>query len=202
MENRTYSAGMVSCLFWFQETRKTAEMMRGGLTLPEIRAKAVEENIYQVRSPERATRIAGVSFKRLATLDTPLQSLFLTADIKTAKLILLLSIMKTDLLFYEFMHTTLKQTVILGQRALPDSAVTLFFDRKISESPEVAAFSENAIRKLKQIYIKVLVEADILTSSKDRVIQTPMIDYRLHDAVAAAGMLPYLAVLTGEEYDD
>lgn len=43
-----YSASMVSCLFWLQETRKTAELMHDGLTLQEIREKAVSDNIVSV----------------------------------------------------------------------------------------------------------------------------------------------------------
>lgn len=197
-----YSASMVSCLFWLQETRKTAELMLDGFTLQEIREKAVAENIYQVHSPDRATRIAGVSYKRLAALDESLRSQFLSADISTAKLILLIAIMKTDLLFYEFMHTTFKQSVVLGEKTLTDNAINVFFDRKIAESSAVASFSETAIRKLKQIYVKVLAEAGVLSSAKERLIQLPMIDYRLHAAMIEAKMLPYLATLTGEDADE
>lgn len=197
-----YSASMVSCLFWLQETRKTAELMLDGFTLQEIREKAVTENIYMVHSPDRATRIAGVSYKRLAALDESLRSQFLSADIKTAKLILLIAIMKTDLLFYDFMHTTFKQSVVLGEKTLTDNAINVFFDRKIAESSAVASFSETAIRKLKQIYVKVLAEAGVLSSAKERLIQLPMIDYRLHAAMIEAKMLPYLATLTGEDADE
>ncbi len=197
-----YSASAVSCLFWLQETRKTAELMHEDLTLQEIRGKAVKDNLYQVKSPGRANRIAGVTYRRLAALDEPLRSQFVSADIRTAKLILLLAIMKTDLLFYEFMHTVFKQTIVLGQKALTDSAINVFFDEKIAESPGVAAFSEASIRKLKQIYVKMLAEAGVLTSAKERRIQLPMIDYRLHAAVVEARMYPYLATLTGEDADE
>lgn len=54
-----YSASMVSCLFWLQESRKTAQLMIKGLSISEIRTVAVDENIYQVRTAERAIRIAG-----------------------------------------------------------------------------------------------------------------------------------------------
>ena len=199
MPNVKYSASMVSCLFWLQETRKTAELIQKGLSLSEIRVKAVEDNIYQVRAADRAIRIAGISFKRMTALPMQLQSQFIDADIKTAKLILLLAIMKTDLLFYEFMHTVFKQAVILGEKSLADNATTIFFDRKLSESNEVAAFSESVIKKLKQAYIKVLVEADILSSAKDKLIRIPMVDYRLKAAMRQEGMLPYLFALTGED---
>lgn len=194
-----YSASMVSCLFWLQESRKTAELMQHGMTLAEIRRQAVGDNIYQVRASDRATRIAGVTCRRMEALSEHLRTQFISSDIKTAKLILLLAIMKTDLLFYEFMHSTFKQSIILGEKRLPDSATTIFFDRKIAENTEVAAFSENAVKKLKQTYIKLLVEADMLSSAKEKTIQPPLVDYRLNNAVREAGMLPYLSTLTGED---
>lgn len=197
MSKGKYSASMVSCLFWLQETWKTAELMEQGVTLADIRTQAIAENIYQVRATDRARRIAGVCHKRLSALSDELRSLFITTDIKTAKLILLLAIMKTDLLFFEFMHTSVKQAIVLGEKSIAESATTMFFNRKIEESPEVTAFSESAIAKLKQTYIKYLVEADILSSVAERTIQPIMIDYRLQDAVARANMMPYLVTLTG-----
>lgn len=197
MRQTNYSASMVSCLFWLQETRKTAQLMEQGLTLAEIRTIAINDNLYQVRAQDRARRIAGVSHKRLCALSQELRSMFICADIKTAKLILLLAVMKTDLLFYEFIHTAVKQAIVLGEKSIAQHATTMFFNRKLEESPEVAAFSESAIAKLKQTYIKYLVEADVLSSASERTIQPILIDYRLQNAVEKANMMPYLATLTG-----
>lgn len=109
--------------------------------------------------------------------------------------------MQTDLLFYEFMHTVFRQSIVLGESVLPERAVNVFFDAKIAESAEVAGWTEQAIKKLKQVYIKNLVESGLLSSAKDRKIIAPMIDYRLQNLLRAAGRLPYLSALTGEDYD-
>lgn len=196
-----YSASMVSCLFWLQESRKTAQLMSKGLSISEIRTVAVDENIYQVRTAERAIRIAGATYKRLHALPDELLQHFISADLATARLILLISIMRTDLLFYEFMHTVFRQSIVLGESVLSERAVNVFFDTKIAESSEVAGWTEQAIKKLKQIYIKNLVESGLLSSAKDRKIIAPMIDYRLQNLLRAAGLLPYLSALTGEDYD-
>lgn len=196
-----YSASMVSCLFWLQESRKTAQLMSKGLSISEIRTVAVDENIYQVRTAERAIRIAGATYKRLHALPGELLQHFISADLATARLILLISIMRTDLLFYEFMHTVFRQSIVLGESVLSERAVNIFFDTKIAESSEVAGWTEQAIKKLKQVYIKNLVESGLLSSAKDRKIIAPMIDYRLQKLLRAAGLLPYLSALTGEDYD-
>ena len=105
------------------------------------------------------------------------------------------------MLFYEFMHTVFRQSIVLGESVLSERAVNVFFDTKIAESSEVAGWTEQAIKKLKQIYIKNLVESGLLSSAKDRKIIAPMIDYRLQNLLRAAGLLPYLSALTGEDYD-
>ncbi|MEG1683622.1 MAG: DUF1819 family protein, partial [Oscillospiraceae bacterium] len=66
---------------------------------------------------------------------------------------------------------------------------------------EVAGWTEQAIKKLKQVYIKNLVESGLLSSAKERKIVAPLIDYRLQETLKAAGLLSYLSALTGEDYD-
>lgn len=196
-----YSASMVSCLFWLQESRKTAQLMSRGLSIFEIRRVATDENIYQVRTAERSIRIAGATHKRLYALPNELLQHFVLADLATARLILLIAIMQTDLLFYEFMHTVFRQSIVLGERVFPDRAVNVFFDSKIAESSEVAGWTEQAIKKLKQVYIKNLVESGLLSSAKERKIIAPLIGYRLQNLLRAAGLLPYLSALTGDDYN-
>lgn len=196
-----YSASMVSCLFWLQESRKTAQLMSQGLSVSQIRSVAVKENIYQVRTAERAIRIAGATYKRLHALPKDLLQYFISADLTAARLILLIAIMQTDLLFYEFMHTVFRQAVVLGESILPERAVHVFFDAKGAESTEVASWTEQAIKKLKQVYIKTLVESGLLSCAKERKMIAPMIDYRLQNLLRVGGLLPYLSALTGEDYD-
>lgn len=50
----------------------------------------------------------------------------------------------------------------------------LFFDNKIRQSETVAAWSGSAIKKLKQIYVKLLIEAGLLNSAADKKIMVPM----------------------------
>ena len=45
-----YSAGMVSQVFAFVETKKTAELMVTGMSKDEIKDKVIGENLYQLRN--------------------------------------------------------------------------------------------------------------------------------------------------------
>ena len=195
-----YSAGMVSCLFWVSETRKTAELLVKGISNNEIKELAVKENIYQVRAEDRAKRIANLSIKRLEVLSKDLIEQVAIADIATCKLLVLICTMKTDLLFYEFVHSVYRQAIILGEGKVTDAAINIFFDNKINQSETVARFSESVIKKLKRTYNKILNEAGVLDSpTGERKIIVPLVDYRIHKMISDAGLEIYLNALMGDE---
>ena len=113
-----YSAGMVTHLFWLNEMRNTVPYYREEKPLAEIRSIAVEKNLYQVRAEDRTKRIAGIIFRRLAVLSPELREELITADSAASKIIVLVSIMKTDLLFAEFMQQVFRKAVQLGEKEL------------------------------------------------------------------------------------
>lgn len=49
VETMNYSAGMVSQVFAFVETKQTAELMAAGMSKDEIKDKVIGENLYQLR---------------------------------------------------------------------------------------------------------------------------------------------------------
>jgi hypothetical protein len=194
-----YSAGMVSCLFWFNETRKTAELLMAGKSRDEIKELALKENIYQARSEDRKRRIFGVAMKRLDSLPRDVIAAIAEWDAGAAKLLVLISIMKTDLMFFEFMYEVFRQAVMLGEKELSSRAIDAFFDEKRAQSQEVAGWSQVAIEKLKQTYAKILAEAGLLSISKNKKkIITPPIDHRLRELADKNGLKPYLDVITGD----
>ena len=119
-----YSAGMVSRLFWLSETRKTAEYLTNGRDSNEIKELAVKENIFQVRAGDRALYIQSMTLKRLVSLPNILIEQIAKGDIGTVKLLVLISIMKTDLLFFEFVHEVHRQAIILGENKISDRGIT------------------------------------------------------------------------------
>ncbi len=197
----TYSASMVSCLFWLNEAINTIPYYLDKTSIADMRKIAVEQNLYQVRAEDRCKRIAGVVYKRLNTLTPELIAELRDSDINTAKIIHLISIMKTDLLFFEFMNLVFKKSLQLGKKDLGDSDIKNFFDEKIAQSEEVAHFSESAIYKLKQTYVKFLIETGIVENAQSKKILVPYIDYRLQDLLKQSGYGIYLSTITGIDYE-
>lgn len=196
-----YSAGMVSCLFWFNETINTIPYYLNDINVAEMRKIAVEQNLYQVRAVDRCRRIAGVVYKRLNTLSPELITELRESDINTARVIHLISIMKSDLLFFEFMNFVFKKALQLGKKHLEESDIKNFFDEKISQSEEVSQFSETAIYKLKQTYVKFLIEAGLVENAQSKKILTPYVDYRIQDLLKKNDCGIYLSTITGIDYE-
>ena len=193
-----YSAG-TSRLFWLSETQKTAELLLNGVSKTDIKELAIKENIYQIRAEDRIRRIASVTLKRLESLPEVLVKQIVSSDIATTKLLVLISIMKTDRLFFEFAHEVHRQAIILGENVITDRAVNAFFDSKITQSEAVAKWTESAIKKLKQTYIKIFHEAGVLSSVKgERKIITPVVDYKTRQVLIEHHLVVYLNALTGE----
>ena len=194
-----YSAGMVSSLFWLSETRKTAQLLKDGNDVNAIRVLAQTENIYQVKNEIRARKMANVIIKRLHSLPVDCLELIVTADIATVKLIILISIMKTDRLFFEFIHQVYRLAILLGEKIITDRAINGFFDEKKQQNETVAAWTEITTKKLKQQYIKNLREAGVIQNeAEQRKIIIPLVDYNLRKLLEDHGFTPYLNAVTGE----
>lgn len=63
-----YSAGMVSQIFAFVETKQTAELMAAGMSKDEIKDKVIGENLYQLRNEIRLRRTFNYVYNRLSSL--------------------------------------------------------------------------------------------------------------------------------------
>ena len=129
-----YSAGMMSVPFLFLETRKTAQQQIAGKSFEQIKQMVLEDNLYQMKSLYRAERYFNVIRRRLESLPTSLVEALSNGDLAQAKQILIIAIMRTDLLFAEFLYEVYRTEFILGSPELEDMKINLFFDEKARQS--------------------------------------------------------------------
>lgn len=121
-----YSAGIVSSSFWLIETKTTAKYILDGLSRKEIIDLSLNENIYQVSSERRARRMINTLYKRLRDFPKEILQYFINADVNSSKLLVLISILKNDRLFFEFMYEVFRQHIILGNYTLKKSILYYF----------------------------------------------------------------------------
>lgn len=70
--------------------------MLDGLNRKEIVELAISDNIYQVESEYRSKTIANSIYTRLISLPEDILEAIVNSDITTSKILVLISIMKTD----------------------------------------------------------------------------------------------------------
>ena len=129
-----YSAGIMSHSFWYLETKNTAEYLAEDISKKELMELSLTENIYQVDSERRARELTNVCYRRLNGFSNDLLIYLSTCDQNSGKLLVLISILRNDKLFFEFMHEVFREHIILGNYIIKDSDLDIFFMNKSNQS--------------------------------------------------------------------
>lgn len=198
MDNRTYSAGLISQSFWFLEFKKAVKLRQEGMAHSEIRKKCIEENLFGAATQNRTTRMAGYIVNRLKAMDDTLIEIFMSSDLATQKLVNLITILRTDRLFFEFAYEVYREKVILGIETIEDSDANVFFTRKETQSDIIAGWKESTKKHLRSNYLNFMADANLLTlHEKKKIITPPIFDMVLEDYLKAAGEEAMIKALTG-----
>jgi len=171
----TYKTTIIRSALWYNESKKTVHYMLNGLNKSEITKKATEDNIYQVDTETRSKNIASTTYNRMSVYSKDLLEEFIKTDITTSKVMVLISIMATDKLFYEYMNEIYKEHKILDNKQLTKKELDKFIEQKKIENEKISQWSDGVIRRMKSTYIKILKEAGLI--DQDNNIKSVYIDY-------------------------
>ena len=198
MAEAKYSAGLMSQSFWFIEFKKIVKHINDGKSIDEIRALCLEDNLLGISKAYRAKRIYGYIINRVRTLDSTLIKLFCDSDLSTQKLINLITILRTDRLFFEFVYEVYREKVILGIPYMEDSDLGVFFKNKEAQSNDVATWKDTTVKHLKSNYLNYLADANLLSeSTKKYSITPPIVDVVLERYLQAREETAILKAITG-----
>ncbi len=198
MAEYTYSAGLMSQSFWFLEFKKVVKLRQDGMDYDTIKKKCVEENLFGAAKEYRALRMAGYVINRVKNMDDTLVDLFCSSDLATQKLINLVTILRTDRLFFEFIYEVYREKSILGVGVLEESDVNVFFTRKEAQSELVAGWKDSTKRHLRSCYLNFMTDANLLTViDKKKNITPPILDIALERYLQAIHEEVLVKALTG-----
>lgn len=193
-----YSAGLMSQSFWFIEFKKVVKLLSDGRPQSEVKCACIEDNLFGVGNTYRAKRIAGYLINRATALDEIETQLFLESDLSTQKLLVLIAILRTDRLFFEFLFEVYREKVILGIPTLEDSDANIFFRNKETQSAVVDGWKETTKSHLRQCYFNFMVDANLLAlDGKTRKITPPILDIALERYLEAKGDSAMIKAITG-----
>lgn len=198
MAKNTYSAGLMSQSFWFLEFKKVVRLRQEGMAYDDIKKKCVEENLFGTAREYRALRMSGYIITRVKAMDDRLVDLFCTSDLATQKLINLVTILRTDRLFLEFIYEVYREKVILGIDVMEDADVNVFFTRKEAQSDLIAGWKDSTKRHLRSCYLSFMADANLLTViDKKKTITPPILDIALERYLQSEKEEVMVKALTG-----
>lgn len=193
-----YSAGIMSHSFWYLETKNTAEYLAEDISKKELMELSLNENIYQVDSERRARELVNVCYRRLNGFSNELLQYLVTCNQNSGKLLVLISILRNDKLFFEFMHEVFREHIILGNYTIKNSDLDIFFMNKSNQSEVIENWKNTTLRKVKTNYKNFLIEAGFLEKEDDDYkIILPFVDYRLKELLSQNNLTPFLDAITG-----
>lgn len=195
----TYSAGIISTSFWYLESKITAEYMLEGLSKKEIFQLCLDENIYQVDSDTRSQRACNTIFRRLKVFNEEMLQYLINCDSNSGKLFVLISVLRDDQLFFEFMYEVFRDHIILGNYALKRSDFEIFFRNKANQSEIIDNLTEQTVHRVIGSYVNMLYESGLIESEDSNYkIIPPFLDYRLRNLLIENDLEPFLKAITGE----
>jgi hypothetical protein len=192
-----YSAVMPAAPFTFQESKLIAGLMLESDDRTAIRQKIHKDNLLQVKTDSNESKIFNYVYNRLELISDDMKRIIIQGEDADARFVNLISIMKYDLLFRDFVIEVYFERLI-DKNPITDYDIMSFFERKGREDPNVASWKYVTVFKLRRLFTRVLFEAGFLkTSTGSREICTPYIGRSTRDALSNEGYDTYIKATLG-----
>ena len=199
MSEKKYSAGIVSQSFWFNEMKQFLNMKREDIDNNRIKEIIICENLFGAPNEYRAKRMYGYLSNRANNIEKPLLDIFFVSNLGTQKIINLISIIRKDRLFFEFLYEVYREKIIFGAETLEISDVRTFFNNKESQDESLAAWKDSTKRRVQSAYISFMTDANLLRiEGKRGLVTPPILDLSLEQYLYTNGESTFVRAITGE----
>lgn len=189
----TYKTSIKGTSFWYNESIKTVKLMLKGLSKTEINTLTSNENTYQVATLTRSKTISNTTYNRMSIYDNKLLEMFINTDVTTSKIMVMISIIRTDRLFYEYMYDVYREHRLLGDKQLTRLEMDKFMEQKKIESEKISKWSTEVIKRLERAYFTFMRESGLLT--EDNLINDIYIDYEVQKELEKEGFKEILDII-------
>jgi Putative inner membrane protein (DUF1819) len=190
-----YSATLTGASFLFYEFKQVVGLVEQGFTEVEIREKVLTDNLFQYQVKSSLKRSLPSVLRRVSVLDATLRKLVLADSLDSGKIINLYAIMKTDRLFYEFMNEVIREKLEAGNFLLEKKDLNQYFASKAEQDAGVASWTEQTVKKLKQVYVRILMESGLLKNKNTGELNRLLMDEQLKKHLINIGDIAYVKAM-------
>lgn len=200
MSEKMYSAGIMAQAFWFNEFKQFLGLIKDGYDIEEIKRSVIEENLFGAPNEYRAKRMYGYISNRANIIEDELRELFFSSDLATQKIINLVSVIRKDRLFFEFLYEVYREKIIIGEEKLDIADGKTFFNHKETQDDSLAEWKDTTKRRVQSAYFNFMTEANLLRSEgqKNYIITPPLLDIALERYLQSHGEAAIIKAVTGE----
>ena len=132
---------------------------------------------------------------RLKNLSDELLNRFVTTDIDDAKIILLYAILKSYPIIKLFSLELLYEKINMLDFQIQEYEINAFFRKQEEIYEEFAKKSDASKYKIKQVIIKILADATLIKSTKEKIIIKPIIESKTAKLILKDSDKSYLKAL-------
>ena len=121
--------------------------------------------------------------KRLGVLTSEQVTILIEGSLTSQKQVAFLAMAKLHGFICDFTIEILREKVLLFDYKLTEGEYVSFFRRKLEEYPSMYKMSDLTHKKIRQVLFKVLEQAGIIDSIKNKEIQPQLLDDKLISAI-------------------
>ena len=168
---RKYLGDIIGGSIMLRESRLIAELLLSDPNTEQWSKKIENDNILQKTSIPSAKRFASTMKKRLAPMGKEFLQAVLDADDSLALQLLLLGTMNNSPVLADFMKSVLADAHVTYKEKLENDCWLEFYEQRSRVIPELNNFSESSIKKMGNNVIKLLADANYLSTSRNKILQ-------------------------------
>ena len=153
-------------------------------TESEIIEEIVRDNLFQYPTERSTQKLAKACYRRLTLLDDiSLVDAIANQPFDTAKQIVLYSVMKDNLLVWEFMVSVIGEKYRVQDYSYSRSILNNYFLRLQEQNDAIASWSNSTISKIKSVLGRILTEAEYIDDFRSDHLNTVLINPLLENAI-------------------
>jgi hypothetical protein len=182
--NMPYNGSLTAEQFLFYEMRIVSKQYLEGKSIDEIIKYIKRDNLFQYPTERKISKLARACQRRIIALgNEKLVYELANASIEVAKQINLYAMMRYNRLVREFMTDLIGEKYRQHDFSYTKKDINVYFTRLREQNDDVAAWSEQTIKKLKQVLTKCLIETEMLDSVRDTTLNPIFISAELESGI-------------------
>ena len=185
-QTHSYNGSLTAEQFLFYEIRIASKLYLEGKTIEEAIDIIKKDNLFQYPTERQVSRLARACYKRLDALDNEqLVREIAFAPNEIAKQINLYAMMRYNRLVWEFMIQVIGEKYSNQDFSFSRKDLNAFFTRLQAQNDSVAAWSENTVKKIKSVLVRMLVETEYLDGIRATTLNPVLLCEELEEGIKA-----------------